>query len=429
MGRSSLNMAPVPERRIDTLVRFARAVSDAEAAWDVLGRLADALFEHVCPDGVGVFALEADAKLHLIAERHLGLKVGSLAIEIDEMDLLSERVRARKRADSSESSYVTRPLVAGGDLFGAVILACDEKRKLSEADLGLADGLIDLAAIATSTATHVGKLEAQFDELQRQQEMLARTEKLRALGQMAAGVSHDLRNILNPLSLHIQVITRAIDRGETESAKESALEMKQVLQRGLATLERLRDFSRQSKEAKTELVDLDQLAREAVAIGKSRAASGQRRRAPKIVEELASPAPVNAISAEVVSALVNLVVNAVDAMNDDSQASSGASPPGQGLITLRSGEDAESSWIEVSDDGPGMPPEVAKRVFEPFFTTKGTDGTGLGLAMVYATMQRHGGNVSVNTEPGKGTTFRLSFPRPGPNSRLIAIHAPTGPTR
>jgi signal transduction histidine kinase len=413
----------VPERRIEELVRFARVVSDANAPRDVLGRLADTLFEHVCPEGVGVFALESDAKLHLIAERNLGLKAKRLVIEIDEMSLLPETIRAQKsRAPTSSDSYITRPLVAGGDLYGAVILTCGQTTKLDANALALADGLIDLAAIGTSTATHVEKLEKQFEELQRQQEMLARTEKLRALGQMAAGVSHDLRNILNPLSLHIQVITRAIDRGETESAKESALEMKQVLQRGLATLERLRDFSRQSKEAKTELVDLDHLAREAAAIGKSRAGSGQRGgsgRTPKIIEELSSPTPVNAMSAEVVSALVNLVVNAVDAMNDPTAATTTTTPPGQGQITLRSGEDGENSWIEVGDDGPGMPADVAKRIFEPFFTTKGTEGTGLGLAMVYATMQRHGGTVTVKTQPGQGTTFRLSFPKPGPNSRAI----------
>ncbi len=388
----------MPDRAIDALVRFARVVSDADGASDVLAVLADALHTHVCEDGVAVYALGPNGTLALAAERGLG-DVAKIAIELDEMASLGDRVRAC--CGPGFRNHVARPLVAGGNLFGAVVLLYRDDEGPEPRKLSLAEGLIDLAAIALGEAAHVEQLERQFAELRAQQEMLARTEKLRALGQMAAGISHDLKNILNPLSLHIQLITRSLDRGNVEDAKESAVEMKQVLQRGVQTLERLREFSRQEKEAKTELVDLDRLAREAAAIGKSRSTSGGR--VLRIHEELGAPAHVMAVSGEVVSALVNLVVNAVDA--------------GASSITLRSGQDAGGSWVEVADDGPGMPPEVAKRVFEPFFTTKGAEGTGLGLSMVYATMQRHGGAVTLDSKQGDGTTFRLWFPQSGPTSR------------
>lgn len=387
----------MPERAIDALVRFARVVSDAHAG-DVLSELADALFQHVCPDGIAVYAVGGDGVLRLAAERGAG-PGSALETELDEMAGLGDRVVA---ACAGFSSHVSRPLVASGNLFGVVVMLCKDGNEPKAMKLSLADGLIDLAAIALGTAAHVEQLERQFAELRAQQEMLARSEKLRALGQMAAGISHDLKNILNPLSLQIQIITRSLDRGKVEDAKESATDMKQVLQRGVQTLERLREFSRQEKEAKSELVDLDRLAREAAAIGKSRSASVSGR-VLRVKEELSAPAQVMAVSGEIVSALVNLVVNAVDA--------------GASTITLRSGEDDGGSWIAVGDDGPGMPPDVAKRVFEPFFTTKGAEGTGLGLAMVYASMQRHSGTVGVETEPGKGTTFRLWFPHAGPNSR------------
>jgi signal transduction histidine kinase len=175
--------------------------------------------------------------------------------------------------------------------------------------------------------------------------------------------------------------------------------MKLVVQRGVQTHERLRDYSRQDKESKTELVELARRAREAAAIGKSRSASTQTTRIVSIVEDLHAPPPVMAVSSEVLSALVNLFVNAVDA--------------GASTITLRSGEEDGGSWIAVSDDGPGMPPGVAKNVFEPFFTTKGAEGTGLGLAMVYASMQRHGGKVTLDTAEGSGTTFKLWFAAQG----------------
>jgi signal transduction histidine kinase len=202
---------------------------------------------------------------------------------------------------------------------------------------------------------------------------------------------------LNPLSLHLQVADRAIVRGDTAEARESVAEMKQVVVRGVETVERLRAYSRQTKETKTELVELDRLVREAAGIAKPRmAATGH---VLQIVEELGAPEPVMAVAGEVVSALVNLVVNAIDAAGTKGK-----------TLTLRSGESDGGSFVEIEDDGPGMSSDVEKRVFEPFFTTKGTEGTGLGLAMVYATVQRYGGNITLDTVPGRGTRFRLWFP-------------------
>lgn len=314
-----------------------------------------------------------------------------------------------------------RPLVAAGDLYGVVVMLCSDSHPCRDEDISVAEGLIDLAATAFGTTAHVAKLERQQGELRRQQEMLARNEKLRALGQMAAGISHDLRNILNPLSLHLQVMTRALARAQIEDAQESVVEMRSVLQRGLESLERLRNFSRQSRETKTEPIDVNQLAREATAIGKSRAPSTSSFR---VVDELGTPPPVMAISGEIVSALVNLVVNAVDAMTTAGTKS--------GTITLRSGETEEAVWVEIADNGPGMTPEIAKHVFDPFFTTKGEEGTGLGLAMVYSTMQRHGGLVTVDTKENQGSCFRLHFPKGGPGSQpLPSLHPsflePTSP--
>lgn len=387
----------MPERGIAALGRFARVVSDAAAVSDVLRLLADALYEHVAPDGVAVFALGADGKLRLAAERGLGPEV-AIEVDIDDMVLLPDRVRTA--LGPSFVSHLNRPLVAGASLYGDVVLLV--KTAGAEPKLNLAEGLIDLAALALGNAAHVEQLERQAAELEQQQQLLARTERLRALGQMAAGVSHDLGNILNPLSLHLQIIGRALERGKLDEAKESTVEMKGVLERGVQTLERLRKFSRQPDGAGPDDADLDKLVREAVAIGKARAASTGGK-LPKIVDELGAPPTVKAVSAELVTAFVNLIVNAVDARAS--------------IITLRSGTTDTGVWIEIADNGPGMPPDVSARVFEPFFTTKGEEGTGLGLAMVHATMTRHGGTIAVDSEVGRGTTFRLTFPSAGPPSR------------
>jgi signal transduction histidine kinase len=291
----------------------------------------------------------------------------------------------------------TLPLVSGGGLFGALVLLFVHPHSVRPPGLDLARGLADLAAISLGKATQLAKLDRANAELRASRELLARTEKLRALGQMAAGVSHDLKNICNPLSLHLQIAERAIGRGATDQAAQSLAEMRAVLRRALETLDRLREFSRQSPESKTQMVDLNALLHEAVEIARPRM-STRKGALGRIVEELGTPPAVVAHPGEVVAAVVNLVVNAIEAL------------PADGVITLRTGEDRGGGWIRVADNGPGMPLEIQQRVFEPFFTTKGNEGTGLGLAMVYATMQRHLGTVTLQTAPGDGAAFTLWFP-------------------
>lgn len=238
------------------------------------------------------------------------------------------------------------------------------------------------------------------EELRKSREALARTEKLRALGQMAAGVTHDVKNILNPLSLHLQIAQRANVKGSKETVEEAHQGMKQALAHGLEVLERLRNFSRQTPESKLAPVDLNLLAHEALLLAKPRLASPSGR-IHRVHEEYGAPQPVLAEPGELVSAVLNLLANAADAMIEG------------GEITVRTGERDGGGWISVSDNGPGMSAEVQARAFEPFFTTKGQEGTGLGLAMVYAAVHRHGGTVGLESEPGKGATFTLWFPAGG----------------
>lgn len=244
------------------------------------------------------------------------------------------------------------------------------------------------------------------EQLRHSEIALARSEKLRALGQMAAGITHDLKNLLAPMSLHIQLVERALRSGATADAQSSVVEMKQILDRGIRTIERLREFSRQSPERRPESVDLNKVACEATEVARPRMAQG-RRALSVIKQTLNSPPPVLAQADEILSAVVNLIVNAIDALPDG------------GTILVSTGEERGGAWIEVEDDGPGMPPEVEQRVFEPFFSTKGAEGTGLGLAMVYACAARHGGSVTLKTAVGAGARFRLWFPTTGPISAQV----------
>jgi signal transduction histidine kinase len=119
--------------------------------------------------------------------------------------------------------------------------------------------------------------------------------------------------------------------------------------------------------------------------------------------ERGGPVWVRVRGAEVVTALVNLLNNAQEAL-----------PEQGGTLTVRTGATEGSGWLQVVDTGVGMTEEVKAHLFEPFFTTKGTKGTGLGLAMVDAFVKRSEGAITVDSEPGRGTTFTLRFPLAAP---------------
>jgi CheY-like chemotaxis protein len=111
---------------------------------------------------------------------------------------------------------------------------------------------------------------------------------------------------------------------------------------------------------------------------------------------------------------MNLILNAVDAL------------PAGGTIRVQTTDALDEACVEISDNGTGMPPEVQSKIFEPFFTTKGDTGTGLGLATVFGVMERHGGQVRVQSAIGKGTTFRLSFPTTQLSARVeVPAHDPS----
>lgn len=277
-------------------------------------------------------------------------------------------------------------------------------------DFVLKDNLTRLVpAIEREIAEHKVRLDQarMRAELERSEGLLVRSEKLRALGEMAAGISHDLKNLLNPLSLYIQVLERALASGNTSDAKQSLDEMKRILAHGVQTIERLRDYGKKSADADLVSVDLDRLASEAAALTQPKMNAGGRRF--RVVQSFHAPPPVRGRPGEILSAIVNLLVNAADAMRESNKGDS---------IQITTGSEDGRSFVRVADDGPGMSPEIAHRVFEPFFSTKGDEGTGLGLAMVQGAAERHGGEVTLDTAPGAGATFTLWFPEGGPPPSL-----------
>ena len=383
-------------RAASVLLRFSQLVADGAAHEHVLPLLADAALEFARADAAVVLRVDVDGEAHVAASKGAPAALDGWSAEAETIGAELEEHILRACDGEFVHAHV-RAMTSGGGLFGALVLLFRSKEAIDAERFEFTNGFVDLAATALSNAAQLVELRRAYDDLRVSQETLLRTEKLRALGQMAAGVTHDLNNILNPISLHLQVLERAAKRGDVEGLKGGIAEARQALHRGVETVERLRDFSRQAPEWKTENIDVNHLVHEARDLAKPRMAS-RKGCMNAIREDLGSPPPISGRTGELVSALVNLVVNAIDAMPDG------------GTITLHTRAERGGAIIEVSDDGPGMPPEIEKRVFEPFFTTKGDAGTGLGLAMVYACVQRHGGSIAITTALGKGTTFTLWFP-------------------
>jgi len=377
------------------LARFSRAVSDVSSEAEILPLLADALDERAGASASALVRVSGD-DARIVAGRDLPRAFDGWHVDADE---IGDNLAARflETAGGEFEHVHALPLISHGNLFGAAVLLFRDEEPTAE-QRALAEALLDLAAVALGHFTQIDQLRRAHEELRRTQQALMQAEKLRALGQMSAGVAHDLKNILNPLSMQAQLIERAAKKNDVKEVGGVVQEMREVIARGVQTIERLRDYGRQTSEASAAPVDLDRIASEAATIAKPRLAASKVK-IPRIAVELGAPPQVLGRADEILNAIVNLVINAIDAMKDSG-----------GTVTVQTGVEDGRAFVRVKDTGPGMPAEVADHVFEPFFTTKGDQGTGLGLAMVYACMQHHAGSVELDTAPGKGTRFTLRFP-------------------
>ena len=258
-----------------------------------------------------------------------------------------------------------------------------------------------LAAAATRQEQLNAELKGAYDELRQTQQAVMQQERLRALGQMASGIAHDINNAISPVMLYTETL---LDRETTLTPR--AREYLETIQRAVDdvahTVARLREFYRQ-REQNLSLtpVELNRMIQQVVELTRARWNNMPQQSGTviNVQTELANDLPqVMGAESEIREALTNLVFNSVDAM------------PQGGTLTLRTGHDSGGSvQLEVADTGVGMSEETRKRCLEPFFTTKGKRGTGLGLAMVYGVVQRHSADIDIRSELGRGTSVLLKF--------------------
>lgn len=321
-------------------------------------------------------------------------------------------------AHTKITASLVEPLLYRDTLLGVIGVDHETPGEVfTSGDQALLRLFADQAAIAIANARLFKDQQRAFAALERAQDALIRTEKLRGLGQMAAGIAHDLNNMLATILGQVELLRL---RPHSPEVADGLQVLQTATNDGALVVRRLQDFARQRGGAPLGACDLTRLVPEALEITRPRWREEPSRKGIVIetVVDLAGLPLIQGNPAEIREALTNLIFNAVDAMprggrlrfTGEEVDGSNAGRPGE-LPGDPPTRGSEPSWVElsVSDTGIGMTEDVRRNAFDPFFTTKGPHGTGLGLSVVYGIMERHRGQIEVTSAPGQGTTFRLRF--------------------
>lgn len=342
----------------------------------------------------------------------------------------SDAPLVKKLMEKGMNSAVAVPLMVEKNLFGILVAARAKANGFSIGECEFLRALSQHVALAAHQARLHTELQGAYNELRQTQQAVMQHERLRALGQLASGIAHDINNTLSPVSGFAELLLRN-EKNLSDSARKYLLHIKTASDDVAHIVTGMRDFYRKREEHQPLLpVRLNHLAQQVIELTRPRWRDISQQRGVSVDVKLDFDANLPEIigtESELREAITNLMFNAVDAM------------PEGGVITVRT---RICSWtqsrvrgrvpthvaLEVSDTGVGMDDETRKRCLEPFFSTKGQRGTGLGLAMVYGVVQRHDGMIEIESQPGHGSTFRFLFPvREAPKTDLIEKPADLGP--
>jgi signal transduction histidine kinase/ActR/RegA family two-component response regulator len=312
----------------------------------------------------------------------------------------------RRFVDAELYSLVLAPLAVESSVFGVLVAARRAATAFSSADCEFLKQLSEHVALASHQAQLYGALQQAYDDLRQSQQTVMQNERLRALGQMASGIAHDINNAISPVSLYTELLLQQ-EKQISEQGRARLGTMQRAIEDVAGTIDRMREFYRPRESVRAfDKVDVHAAIDQVVELTQPRWQALPQERGIFIDLRRHFAAGRVELLGDVVElrdALTNLVFNAVDAM------------PEGGTLTIststRRGADAlPHVCIEVSDTGIGMDEETRRRCMEPFFTTKGERGTGLGLASVFGMLRRHDAEFEIDSAPGIGTTVRMIFP-------------------
>jgi len=272
-------------------------------------------------------------------------------------------------------------------------------------------------------------LQLEIDERKHLESQLVQSEKLASLGQLAAGVAHEINNPVGFISSNLSTLDgyfnqlqqmldayRTVedslasgtqrdqlkamrDEVELDFLKEDIpiliRESKEGISRVIQIVKDLKNFSRVDNDQTWQFANLQQGIDSTLNI-----VASELKYKADVVKHYAPLPEIECLASQLNQVVMNLVINAAQAMG-----------PERGTITISNGVEGEHVWLEVADNGCGIAPESVQKIFDPFFTTKPVgEGTGLGLSLSYGIVKKHRGDISVSSEPGKGTTFRVVLP-------------------
>ncbi len=310
------------------------------------------------------------------------------------------------------------PILFGAELLGVIAVGEKlSKDRFDRHDRALLGTLANQSAIAIENAkvfdelgtlneTLEARVEERTEELKAAQSQLIHNEKMVGLGQLVAGVAHELNNPIGFVHANLQLIDERIQRltqsdpnsPQAERAREALTKLlsrsREGTERVKKIVEDLRTFSRLDHAELSE-VDLNHCVESTVSLMRPRLRDGV------VVEKhYGDLPPVRCYSGQLNQVFMNLLVNACDAID------------GEGVIRIETEQTEEGVRLRFSDSGPGIPEEIRSRIFEPFFTTKEVGkGTGLGLSISHGIIERHGGKISIESmEGGSGVAFVIELP-------------------
>jgi len=302
-----------------------------------------------------------------------------------------------KWMDAIDSELVC-PLIFNDKLSGIILLG---KKKgaypYSDEDVSLLSTLSSQIAIALDNARLYLESQQAYKELLAAQEHLMHSERMRLLGEVSSGVAHDLNNHLAVISARAEMSLPLIDDPQAHRNTELILKAAEDCAN---VVKRLREFVKKPKDLLQDKLEVNKVIMELLPMVEHRRSEIEQTRGVfyEMNYELQARGDIMGNGSELRQAMVNIIFNAFDAM------------PNGGRIEIVSQDKYEWVVISIRDTGIGMTEEVKEKIFKPFFTTKGEKGSGLGLSIALGIVNKHGGKLTFESEPGKGTTFYLTFP-------------------
>jgi signal transduction histidine kinase len=340
------------------------------------------------------------------------------------IDEIREQLKAR-RIGRVTASFLGVPVTVGSQPIGVIsVQSTEEENRFNENDLRLLSTIAANVSVAIQNAEAYSKLRSALEDLKAVQEQLVQQEKLASLGQLTAGIAHEIKNPLNFVNNFSELSQELLDELREEVLKKAddpdyindllndiSDNLKKIHHHGTRADGIVKSMLQHSRGGSGKMVptDLSEVIKEYVNLAFHGMRAGKHPINVDIdlqLDEQVGEVPM--ITEDFSRVLLNLCNNAFDAMRDKYTESDGKSYMPK--LTVRTRKNGEAVDVEIEDNGPGIPDEIRDKILQPFFTTKkGTMGTGLGLSITNDIIKAHGGTMKIQTNEMQGTKFIITL--------------------